>query len=83
MQEKDKMGIEHVVDKIISAVAAFEHRHPNTSVDTDVTSIIESSMLKEMMSEINQQLAKHNLQVIEFFAMNKANNTWHVVEIAA
>ena len=81
MQEQEKMSIEHVVDKAISAVSVFEHRHPNTRIDVDVTTIIESSMLKDMIAEINQELAKHNLIILQFFALNPVDYTWHVSEI--
>lgn len=79
MKTEIQVGIEQIVDKIISQVSAFERRHPSTPVDTDITGIVLSYMLKDSIHDLNQQLAKHNLQILEHFALNKANNSWHVV----
>ena len=79
MPIESQVGIEQIVDKIITQVAAFEKRHPSTPVDTDITGIVLSYMLKDSIHDLNQELAKHNLQILEHFALNKANNTWRVV----
>lgn len=79
MNVECQIGIEQIVDKIITQVSGFERRHPNTPVDTDITGIILSYMLKDSIHDLNQELAKHNLQILEHFALNKANNTWHAV----
>lgn|GEM_PF-4849466 len=79
MKVEFQIGIEQIVDKIITQVSSFERRHPNTPVDTDITGIVLSYMLKDSIHDLNQELAKHNLQILEYFALNKADNSWHVV----
>ncbi len=80
MKPEFQIGIEQIVDKLIAQVVIFERRHPNTEVNTDVTGIVLSYMLKDSISDLNKELAKHDLELIEYFAMDKANNTWHVVK---
>ncbi len=75
-----KIGLGEVVDKIITRVDMFKHRFPVSNVDADITAVINSYMLGDSIQALNVELKKHGLEIIEYFAVDPANNTFHVVE---